>query len=129
MCAQLPFSPLSPPPQDRTGPAQPATSLVDGRARREQAASHASPSTDALEPSNCTGRRRWLWVPVVHQIYAVSIAIAVAVVLLWQGSLGWLAVGALLLGLLTVPVFLALALLALHPRAGMRHGRPRQPGP
>ena len=73
-----------------------------------------------------TGPWRWL-LALVQQMYAVSVAIAIAVVLLWQGSLAWLAVGALLLGLLTFITFLVLTLLAR--RASARHGRPRHLGP
>lgn len=123
MCAKLPFSPLT---RDRFGPSRMFASPRGGRAHQDHVLSHALPShalhhEEASERSihaGRVGRKRWLRASM-QQLYAASVALAAAVVLLWRGSLVLLAVGALLLGLVIVAVFLLLA-----RRVGVRRSGP-----
>jgi Flp pilus assembly protein TadB len=114
--AKLPYSFLT---RDRFGPSRVLASPRGRYAHPDHALSQPVRWEDAPGRTISTERRRWL-LASLHSLYAVSLALATVVVLLWRGSLLLLAAGAFVLGVLTVVVFLVVA----H-RAGARRGKTR----
>ena len=115
------------------GPHAPSQVLPSHALHHKEA--HDEAHDEASEWSIHTGRtgrvgcRRWL-IASVQQLYAVILALATVVVLLWRGPLVLLAAGALFLGLaavaVAVAVFLVLARRAEPLRGGSGPHRERE---